>query len=64
MQENDWREIIEKHLDACRRRVVLVEMLLDENIDEVDRLLERSRYIEEEGVSERMVRNYLFLYRE
>lgn len=64
MQEIDWRKISEKHLDAYRRRVALVETLLDENIDEADRLRKRSRYIEEEGVSERTVRNYLLRYRE
>jgi putative transposase len=64
MQEIDWREISEKHLEGYRRRVALVETLLDENIDEADRLRERRRYIEEEGICERTVRNYLYRYRE
>jgi transposase InsO family protein len=64
MEKTDWRDIDEKHLEAYRRRVALVETLLDESIDEADRLQERRRYIEEHGVSERTIRNYLRRYRE
>jgi putative transposase len=64
MSERDWREIDEKHLEAQRHRVALVETLLDENIDEADRLQVRRRYIEEHGVTERTIRNYLRRYRE
>ncbi len=64
MEEIDWREISENHLEAYRRRVALVETLLDENIDESDRLRTRRGYIEEHGVSDRTVRNYLARYRE
>lgn len=64
MEKNDWRDIDEKHLEAYRRRVALVETLLDESIDEADRYQERRRYIEEQGVSERTIRNYLSRYRE
>ena len=64
MEKTDWRDIDEKHLEAYRRRVALVETLLDEAIDEVDRYQERRRYIEEQGVSERTIRNYLRRYRE
>lgn len=64
MEKTDWRDIDEKHLEAYRRRVALVETLLDESIDEADRLQERRRYIEEQGVSERTIRNYLRRYRE
>jgi len=64
MQEIDWRDISEKHLEAYRRRVALVETLLDEAIDEGERQQERRRYIEEHGISERTIRNYLRRYRE
>src|SRR6056297_3310947 len=64
MKEIDLREMDERHFEAWHRRVALVETLLDESIDEADRLQERSRYIEEHGVSERTIRNYLRRYRE
>ena len=64
MEKTDWRDIDEKHLEAYRRRVALAETLLDESIDEADRYQERRRYIAEQGVSERTIRNYLRRYRE
>lgn len=64
MQAIDFRDIDEKHLEAYHRRLALVETLLDESIDEADRLQERRRYIEEHGVCERTIRNYLRRYRE
>jgi transposase InsO family protein len=64
METIDLRNIDEKQLEAWHRRVALVETLLDEAIDEADRHRERRRYIEEHGVSERTVRNYLRRYRE
>jgi transposase InsO family protein len=64
MREIDWRDIDERHLEAYRRRVALVETVLDESIDEAERQQERRRYIEEHGVSERTIRNYLRRYRE
>jgi transposase InsO family protein len=64
METIELRNIDEKHLEAWHRRVALVETLLDEAIDEADRHRERRRYIEDQGVSERTVRNYLRRYRE
>ena len=64
MKETDWKDIDERHLEAYNRRLALVETLLDENIDEADRLQERQRFIEEHGVSGRTVRNYLRRYRQ
>ncbi len=64
MNEIDWRDIDERHLEAYRRRVALVETLLDESIDEADRMQVRRHYIEEHGVSERTIRNYLRRYRQ
>lgn len=64
MNEIDWRDIDERHLEAYRRRVALVETVLDESIDEADRMQVRRRYIEEHGVSERTIRNYLRRYRQ
>lgn len=64
MYEIDWRDIDEKHLEAYHRRVALVETLLDEGIDEADRSAVRRCYLDEHGVSERTIRNYLRRYRE
>ena len=64
MQEIDWRDIDDRHLNDYYRRVALVETLLDENIDEFDRKQSRNWYIKEYGISERTVRNYLRRYRE
>ena len=64
MNEIDWRDIDERHIEAYRRRVALVETILDESIDEADRIEVRRHYIEEHGVSERTIRNYLRRYRQ
>mgnify|MGYP006429795857 CR=1 FL=1 len=64
MDKSDLRNIDEKHLEAWHGRVALAETLLDEAIDEGERQQERRRYIEEHGVSERTIRNYLRRYRE
>ncbi len=64
MKEIDWRDIDERHLEAYRLRVALVETLLDESIDEADRIEVRRRYIEEHEVSDRTIRNYLRRYRQ
>ena len=64
MNEIDWTDIDERHLEAYRRRVALVETVLDESIDEADWIEVRRRYIEEHGVSERTIRNYLRRYRQ
>ncbi len=64
MQEIDWRDIDDRHLNDYYRRVALVETLLDETIDEFDRQQSRNWYIKEYGISERTVRNYLRRYRE
>ncbi len=64
MEEIDFREIDEKHLEAFRRRLALIETVLDESIDDGERRQVRRRYLEEHGVSDRTVRNYLARYRE
>lgn len=64
MEEHDWSQISEKELEAWRRRVALVETLLDERIDEQERRSARWSYQREQGVGERTVRNYLKRYRE
>jgi transposase InsO family protein len=63
MEQIDFRDIAEKHLEAFRVRLALVETLLDESIDDGERRHVRRRYLEEHGVSDRTVRNYLARYR-
>lgn len=64
MREVDWRDIDEKQLEAFTSRVALVETLLDDSIDESDRIRIRQMYREIHGVGERTIRNYLKRYRE
>lgn len=64
MYDVDWRKIDEKQLEAFTCRIALVETLLDESIDESDRICVRQMYRETHGVSERTIRNYLKRYRE
>jgi Fic family protein len=64
MDEHDRSQISERELEAWRRRVALVETLLDERIDEQERRSARWSYQREQGVGERTVRNYLKRYRE
>lgn len=64
MNDNDGRDLDEKHLEAWQQRVDLVETLLDEQIHESERAEIRRGYIRSHGVSERTIRNYLRRYRE
>jgi transposase len=64
MNEANWRQLDEQHLQAWQERVELVETLLDERIHESERAEIRRGYIREHGVSERTIRNYLRRYRE
>ena len=64
MNEANWKELDEQHLQAWQQRVELVETLLDERIHESERAEIRRSYIRQHGVSERTIRNYLRRYRE
>ena len=64
MNEHDFSQTSERELEAWRRRVALVETLLDERIDESERRNARWAYQREQGVGERTIRNYLKRYRE
>jgi putative transposase len=63
MNEANWKELDEQHLQAWQQRVELVETLLDERIHESERAEIRRSYIRQHGVSERTIRNYLRRYR-
>ena len=64
MDTYEWDTMDQKKLEAFERRVALVETLLDDNIDEAERLQVRRAYQYTNGVSERTIRNYLRRYRE
>jgi len=64
MEKINWTGLNEKQLEAWQVRVALVETLLDERLHETDRARVRLSYLEQHGVSERTVRNYLRRYRE
>ena len=50
----DWKEISEEEHEAWKRRLTLVETLLDECIEERERRQTRWAYQREHGVSERI----------
>lgn len=60
----DWADIPESEHDAFQRRLELVEIILDERIDDGERLRVREEYLQQNGVTERTIRNYLHRYRE
>jgi putative transposase len=64
MDEIDWIDISDDQLVAWRWRLALVETLIDESIDETQRLLIREAYLREHEVSERTIRSYVKRYRE
>lgn len=64
MNEHDRSRLTEQELETWRRKVALVETLLDERIDESERRSARWTYQREQGVGERTIRNYLKRYRE
>ena len=64
MEEINWTGLNEKQLEAWQARVALVETLLDERLHESERAEMRRSYLQQHGVSERTVRNYLRRYRE
>lgn len=60
----DWTDIPESEHEAFQQRLALVEIILDERIDDSERLRVRAEYLQQYGVTERTIRNYLHRYRE
>lgn len=60
----DWADIPELELQAFNERLTLVETILDDSIDEGERLRVREDYLQRTGVTERTIRNYLKRYRD
>ena len=59
----DWADIPELELEAFQQRLALVETILDDHIDDAERLQVRAEYLQQKGVTERTIRNYLQRYR-
>ena len=55
MNEHDFSQTSERELEAWRRRVALVETLLDERIDESERRNARWAYQREQSLAKRFV---------
>ena len=61
--EIDWDAIPEAEYEAYKRRLEIVELILDSSIDSETKKRYRDRYCEENGVSMRTVSGYLSRYR-
>jgi putative transposase len=62
-QDFDWSDIPEKEQTAYEKRLALVESLTDNSITETERKQIRKNYLQENGISERTICNYLKRYR-
>jgi putative transposase len=63
MNEQDPNQLTEQALESWRRKLALVETLLDEQISASERRSVRWNYQREQGVGDRTIRNYLHRYR-
>ena len=63
-KEIDWEAIPEGEYEAYKRRLEVVELILEADIDTETTRRARERYCEENGVSMRTVSNYVRRYRE
>ena len=62
--EIDWEAIPESEYEAYKRRLEIVELILDGYVDSETKRKQRERYCEENGLSMRTVSNYVRRYRE
>jgi transposase InsO family protein len=62
--EIDWEAIPESEYEAYKRRLEIVELILDDSIDSETKRRHRERYCEENGASMRTVSGYVRRYRE
>jgi len=63
-REIDWEAIPEAEYEAYKKRLEIVEFILDGSIDTETKKRHRQDYCEENGVSMRTVANYVSRYRE
>ena len=59
----DWDQIPEVQFQGYLRRLQIVELILDDSIDMLSRKKLRAEFLEDNGVSERTVHNWLARYR-
>jgi len=64
MNSIDWTDIPESEHEAFLQRLALVETILDERIDDCERLRVREEYLQHNSITDRTIRNYLKRYRE
>jgi len=62
--EIDWEAIPETEYEAYKKRLEIVELILDAYVDSEIKRKHRERYCEENGVSMRTVSNYVRRYRQ
>ncbi len=62
--EIDWESIPEKEFESYKKRLEIVELILDGSIDSETKKRLRQQYCEDNGVSIRTVANYVSRYRE
>ena len=60
--EIDWDAVPEAQYESYKRRLEIVELLLEESIEESAKRREKAAYCRQAGVSERTVRNYRARY--
>ena len=60
--EIDWDAVPDAEYEGYRKRVEIVELLLDDTIDQATKRREKAAYCREARVSERTVRNYRARY--
>jgi len=62
-EQFDWNDVPEHVMEEYQERIMLVESLLDDSIDELAKKNLRGEYCEKHGVTDRTIRNYLAWYR-
>ncbi|RLB88961.1 MAG: hypothetical protein DRH10_06770 [Deltaproteobacteria bacterium] len=60
----DWEAIPEKEYEAYKKRVEIVEIILDDSIDTIEKKRLKIKYCEDNEVSMRTLSNYIYKYRE
>lgn len=59
----DWEMIPEKEYEAYKRRIEIVELILDDSIDAIEKKRLKVKYCEDNRVSMRTAANYVYRYR-
>lgn len=59
----DWNDVPKHLMDEYQERIALVETLLDDSVNEIEKKKLRKEYCREHGVTDRTIRNYITWYR-